>query len=176
MPWIISNGRSSEAIVDEFPTLRPPDESSDLPYENPFYEALTKPFSTFSVDVDTASYSLVRRALNEGDRPDPMHVRIEEMLNYFDYNHPAPTGDEPVALSCTVGPCPWNSSNHLAMIGVRAKQVQFDDVPPSNLVFLIDVSGSMSSPDKLPLLKKCYAYLSRTYVLRIEFPSSLMPR
>jgi Ca-activated chloride channel family protein len=121
--------------------------------ENPFLEASKAPLSTFSIDVDTAAYSNVRRFIKDGRLPPKDAVRIEEMVNYFDYSYPQPLGDAPFSVSAETASCPWNGKHRLAMIGLQGRKVALDNTPPSNLVFLIDVSGSMSSPDKLPLVK-----------------------
>ncbi|HEV7645853.1 MAG TPA: VWA domain-containing protein [Pyrinomonadaceae bacterium] len=122
--------------------------------ENPFLEASKAPLSTFSIDVDTAAYSNVRRFIKDGQLPPKDAVRIEEMVNYFDYSYPQPLGDVPFSVSTETASCPWNGKHRLAMIGLQGKKVALDNTPPSNLVFLIDVSGSMNSPDKLPLVKQ----------------------
>src|SRR5687768_12163445 len=122
--------------------------------ENPFLETVRAPLSTFSIDVDTASYSNVRRFLNQGSLPPKEAVRIEEMVNYFEYDYPQPTGDVPFSVNTEVAACPWNAKHKIVQIGLQGKKVSLDNVPPSNLVFLVDVSGSMASPDKLPLLKQ----------------------
>jgi Ca-activated chloride channel family protein len=122
--------------------------------ENPFLEAARAPLSTFSIDVDTASYSNVRRFLNQGTLPPKDAVRIEEMINYFEYDYPQPAGDLPFSVNTEVAACPWNAKHKIVQIGLQGRKVSLDNVPPSNLVFLVDVSGSMASPDKLPLLKQ----------------------
>jgi Ca-activated chloride channel homolog len=122
--------------------------------ENPFLEATKAPLSTFSIDVDTAAYSNVRRYLKDGQLPPKDAVRTEEMVNYFDYNYPQPLGDAPFSVSTETASCPWNGKHRLAMIGLQGKKVALDNTPPSNLVFLIDVSGSMNEPSKLPLVKQ----------------------
>jgi Ca-activated chloride channel homolog len=121
--------------------------------ENPFLETARAPLSTFSIDVDTASYANVRRFLNQGQLPPKDAVRIEELINYFEYDYPQPAGDAPFSVNTEVASCPWNPKNKIVSIGLQGKKVALDNVPPSNLVFLIDVSGSMNAPDKLPLLK-----------------------
>jgi Ca-activated chloride channel family protein len=121
--------------------------------ENPFLEAKQAPLSTFSIDVDTASYSNVRRYLKDGQLPPKDAVRIEEMINYFDYSYPQPLGDAPFSVTTETASCPWNSKHRLAMIGLQGKKVALDNTPPSNLVFLLDVSGSMMEPNKLPLVQ-----------------------
>lgn len=120
--------------------------------ENPFLDVLQNPLSTFSVDVDTASYANLRRILNSNALPPPDSVRIEEMLNYFSYDYPQPQGEEPFAFVSELSDAPWASSHRLLHIGLQGKQVQMAQAPASNLVFLVDVSGSMNEPAKLPLL------------------------
>ncbi len=124
--------------------------------ENAFTLPQTAPLSTFGADVDVTAYANVRRFLNMGHQPPAGAVRTEEMINYFNYDYPAPKGNQPVAFTTELGDCPWNSKHKLLHIGLQAKQFEADKLPPSNLVFLIDVSGSMNSPDKLPLLKEGY--------------------
>ncbi|CAN5208664.1 VWA domain-containing protein [soil metagenome] len=121
--------------------------------ENPFFETARAPLSTFSIDVDTAAYSNVRRYLNDGQLPPKDAVRIEEMVNYFEYNYPQPVGNVPFSVNTEVAIAPWNPRNRLMKIGLQGKKVSLDNTPAANLVFLVDVSGSMNSPDKLPLLK-----------------------
>ncbi|MFA6276945.1 MAG: von Willebrand factor type A domain-containing protein [Pedobacter sp.] len=120
--------------------------------ENGFKNPLKEALSTFSIDVDAASYSNVRRFINNGTLPPKDAVRIEEMINYFDYNYAQPTGNDPVNIQTELAPAPWNPQHRLVQIGLKAKTIATDNLPASNLVFLIDVSGSMSSANKLPLL------------------------
>lgn len=122
--------------------------------ENPFLETRQAPLSTFSIDVDTASYSNVRRFINDGALPPKDAVRIEELVNYFEYDYPQPVGNVPFSVTNEVASCPWNTKHKIVSIGLQGKKVALDNTPPSNLVFLLDVSGSMNSPDKLPLLKQ----------------------
>jgi Ca-activated chloride channel family protein len=129
--------------------------------EQGFVRVLDSPLSTFSVDVDTASYSNVRRMLREGRLPPPDAVRIEEMINYFRYDYPAPRGADPVAVHTEIAAAPWARSHRLVQIGLRARELPRDTEAPRNLVFLVDVSGSMQSPDKLALLKQGLALLAR---------------
>jgi Ca-activated chloride channel family protein len=138
-----------EAGPDRFNT-----EEYDRIYENEFLEAKGNPLSTFSIDVDNASYSNVRRFLQNNQLPPKDAVRIEEMINYFSYSYPKPEGKDPFALYTEVGNCPWNSKNLLVHIGIQGKKLNYDDLKPSNLVFLLDVSGSMSDENKLGLIKK----------------------
>lgn len=130
--------------------------------DNPVHRAATRPVSTFSVDVDTGSYSNVRRTLLDGVRPPADAVRTEEFLNYFDYDHPAPAGgDVPFRVSTELAPAPWNAKRHLLMIGIKGHDIPRAQLPPANLVLLVDTSGSMHSPDKLPLLKRAFGMLVR---------------
>ncbi len=122
--------------------------------ENPFLETSRAPLSTFSIDVDTASYTNVRRFLNSEQLPPKDAVRIEEMINYFDYAYPQPAGELPFSVNTEVAASPWNPTNKIMKIGLQGRKVSLDNTPPANLVFLLDVSGSMNSPDKLPLLKE----------------------
>ena len=123
--------------------------------ENTFFEAKKEPLSTFALDVDNASYSNVRRFLNEGQLPPRDAVRVEEMLNYFryDYTAPAATSPDPVRISTELAVCPWNPAHQLARIGVQARRIETAQLPPANLVFLVDVSGSMYGADRLPLVQ-----------------------
>jgi Ca-activated chloride channel family protein len=121
--------------------------------ENPFVRVSDSPLSTFSIDVDTASYSNVRRFINEGQLPPKDAVRLEEMINYFTYDYPQPTGKTPFSVSTEISEAPWNAAHRLVQIGLQGKGISTENLPASNLVFLIDVSGSMADPNKLPLLK-----------------------
>lgn len=121
--------------------------------ENRFINSYNDPLSTFSIDVDTASYANIRRFINQGSLPPVGSVRIEEMINYFQYEYPLPQ-KEPFSISIEPGPCPWTPEHRLVKIGVQAKKLPTTALPPSNIVFLIDVSGSMNQTNKLPLLKK----------------------
>lgn len=122
--------------------------------DNGFKETVQNPLSTFSIDVDNTSYSNVRRFLSEGRLPPADAVRIEEMINYFDYNYPQPTGQHPFSIYNEVAECPWNKDHLLVHIGLQGKSLDYENLKPSNLVFLIDVSGSMSDENKLPLVKE----------------------
>jgi Ca-activated chloride channel family protein len=128
-------------------------------HENGYKEAIKTPLSTFSIDVDAASYSNMRRFLNNGQKPPMDAVRIEEMINYFNYDYPQPDNGHPFAIIQELANCPWNNENMLLHIGLQGEKIAMDNLPASNIVFLIDVSGSMSSPDKLPLLKKAFKML-----------------
>jgi Ca-activated chloride channel family protein len=127
--------------------------------ENPFEAATQKPLSTFSIDVDTASYSNVRRYLSMGQMPPRDAVKIEELINYFSYEYPNPTGKDPFAVHTEVSVAPWNQAHRLVKIGLQGKRIPMTDLPPSNLVFLMDVSGSMNEWNKLPLLKQSFKLL-----------------
>lgn len=122
--------------------------------ENPFQSPLTAPLSTFSADVNTASYSNVRRFLNEGKLPPRDAVFLAELINYFPYEYPQPDRAGPVSLSLDLAQCPWKPEHKLARIGVQARSIPESELPPRNLVFLIDVSGSMDGPTRLPLVKQ----------------------
>lgn len=129
--------------------------------ENQFIEAGTEAFSTFGIDVDKASYSLVRRMLlQQKILPPADAVRVEELINYFPYNYPPPTGTTPFAIHTKLVNCPWNPETALLHIGMKGSVMELENAPPSNLVFLIDVSGSMSSSDKLGLLTTAFSFLT----------------
>lgn len=122
-------------------------------YDNEFKDSKKDPLSTFSIDVDKASYSNVRRFLNQQQLPQPDAVRIEEMINYFSYEYPKPEGDNAFSITTEYTDCPWNEKHQLVHIGLQGKEIAMENLPANNLVFLLDVSGSMDSEDKLPLLK-----------------------
>ena len=123
--------------------------------ENPFVEVSSQPVSTFSVDVDRAAYSNIRRMIQQGTLPPKDAVRIEEMINYFDYDYPTPDAQtpSPLRVSYEQAPAPWNTTHYLLRIGLKTKPLDLSNTPASHLVFLIDVSGSMMDYNKLPLLK-----------------------
>lgn len=127
--------------------------------ENPFRAATRDPLSTFSIDVDTASYSNMRRFLTQGRMPPRDAVKIEELLNYFPYEYPEPRGRHPFSVHTEVSVAPWNPAHRLVKIGLQGKRIATEALPPSNLVFLIDVSGSMNTWNKLPLLKDAFRLL-----------------
>lgn len=133
--------------------LAPSKEEYKKVAENDFKTVAANPRSTMSVDVDRASYSNVRRFINDGALPPVDAVRVEEMINYFAYDYPEPEGKEPMAIATELTDCPWQEGHKLLHIGMQAKKIHTADLPPSNLVFLIDVSGSMEGADRLPLLK-----------------------
>lgn len=121
--------------------------------ENNFKTVSESPLSTFSIDVDAASYSNMRRYINKGKLPPADAIRTEELINYFSYDYPQPTGNDPVKITTEVGACPWNVKHRLVRIGLKAKEIPTDKLPVSNLVFLIDVSGSMYGPQRLGLVQ-----------------------
>jgi Ca-activated chloride channel family protein len=129
-------------------------------YENEFRDAMEKPFSTFSIDVDAASYANVRRYIDHGQLPPPGAVRIEEMINYFDYDYPEPEGEHPFSITAEVAGCPWNREHQLVHVGLQGRHVAMESLPRSNLVFLLDVSGSMQPANKLPLLRRAFRLLA----------------
>lgn len=128
-------------------------EDYDKITENSFLKTIDNPLSTFSIDVDAASYSNIRRYLNDGELPPAGAVRIEEMINYFNYDYKQPDNGQPFSIQTEIADAPWNKDHKLVMIGLQGKKVPVDKLPSSNLVFLIDVSGSMESENKLPLVK-----------------------
>ena len=134
-------------------------ESYDKINENIFKEVINNPLSTFSIDVDRASYSNVRRFLNNNQMPYKDAVRIEEMINYFDYDYPQPDNGDPFSVNLEMAACPWNKKHELLMIGIQGEDITTESIPSGNIVFLIDVSGSMNTPNKLPLLKQAFKIL-----------------
>jgi Ca-activated chloride channel family protein len=177
IPQLLTSGTTSLAIIvdgEQKPalTFTAPDydalesrfhfveaEAYEAPPENAFLTPSQQPLSTFSIDVDSASYSNVRRFLTQGQRPPADAVRVEEMVNYFSYNYPQPKGDEPFSVTADAAPCPWQPKNYLARIGLQARTIDKAKRPPTNLVFLLDVSGSMQAANKLPLVKQAMTIL-----------------
>ena len=156
--------RKTEAIstsnnIHTIPAPQENRESYQEIEENTFKMVNASPLSTFSIDVDKASYSNVRRMINNGQEVPKDAVKIEEFINYFDYDYPQPSGVDPFSINTEVAQSPWNKNTKLVKIGLQGKEVPSDDIPPSNLVFLIDVSGSMNSTNKLPLLKSAFKLL-----------------
>jgi Ca-activated chloride channel family protein len=139
---------SRDSIQQDFNT-----EDYDNIVENQFLTAVQNPLSTFSIDVDEASYSNVRRFIQNGSLPPAGAVRIEEMINYFDYDYPQPQNDDPFTVNTEISDCPWSPQHRLVHIGLQGKKIPVNNLPPANLVFLIDVSGSMDEPNKLPLVQ-----------------------
>lgn len=130
--------------------------------ESGFKSAVSDPLSTFSIDVDTASYANTRRMIEYGQDVNPNAVRIEEFINYFDYSYPQPKTDDPFSVTTELSDCPWNDEAKLLLVGLKAEEMEMSERPPLNLVFLIDVSGSMFSEDKLPLVQKSFTMLTET--------------
>lgn len=135
-------------------------EEYDRIYENEFLDALSNPLSTVSIDVDTASYSNVRRFINDSQLPPADAVRIEEFINYFNYDYPQPVDEHPFSINVELSQAPWNPEHQLAHIGLQGLDVPKEELPDSNLVFLLDVSGSMNHPNKLPLVKRAFQLLA----------------
>ncbi|MEN8226457.1 MAG: von Willebrand factor type A domain-containing protein, partial [Bacteroidota bacterium] len=156
MPVVGSSSLPQSAIIH--PHYDYSNESYDKIIENIFKNPVYSPLSTFSIDVDVAAYSNMRRFINEGIIPPENAIRIEELINYFSYDYPQPEGKDPFSITSELADCPWND-NLLLHVGIQGKDIEKEDLPPSNLVFLLDVSGSMSSHDKLPLLKKALKLL-----------------
>lgn len=146
--------KPEEGEIEDFNT-----EQYNLIVENPFQPVTVSPLSTFSIDVDTASYSNLRRFISQKTLPPVDAVRIEELINYFPYDYPQPEGDKPFSVTTEIAQTPWNYKHQLVSIGLQGKRLQTEELPPSNLVFLLDVSGSMEDPNKLPLLKSSFQLL-----------------
>ncbi len=164
---LAAEGNFSFAVNEEmadydfdFPEVEFNTEEYNTITENRFLSAITSPLSTFSADVDTASYANVRRYIDDRNLPPADAVRIEELLNYFTYDYPEPDGDQPFSVTTEMSDCPWNPDTRLMLIGLQAEKPETEQLPPSNLVFLIDVSGSMDSADKLPLVKDAFMLLT----------------
>lgn len=167
---IVSSDRADEspAKYDEYarddswkePYNVSPNEEYKEYIESGFKDPKSEPLSTFSVDVDTASYTNVRRLIEDGKYVPEDSVRAEEFINYFDYDYPDPEEGRTFGDYVEIADCPWNSSNKLMMIGIQGKRLAHEDTPPSNLVFLIDSSGSMASYDKLPLVQSAFSMLA----------------
>jgi Ca-activated chloride channel family protein len=148
-----SSGTLGTTVAQKQEEARGSEETYDRLDENPFLEVSRAPLSTFSIDVDTASYSNTRRFLQQGQLPPRDAVRIEELINYFSYEYPQPNGSVPFSVTAEVADCPWNPKHRLVHLGLQGRHVSSEDLPPANLVFLVDVSGSMNTPNKLPLVK-----------------------
>lgn len=144
-----------------YPKQEAEQENYELIAENMYKSVTQEPLSTLSIDVDRASYSNMRRFINQGMMPPKDAIRVEEMINYFDYNYPQPkrNADRPFDTDIAVTQCPWNTDHHLMRVGLQGRNIESDNLPPNNFVFLIDVSGSMNSANKLPLLKSAFKLL-----------------
>ncbi|NOT52724.1 MAG: DUF3520 domain-containing protein [Chitinophagaceae bacterium] len=151
--YVSTNGyidKDGDGVNDYYPHER---EGYDHITENRFLTVDDNPLSTFSIDVDAASYSNIRRFLNQGQLPPAGAVRIEEMVNYFKYEYPQPANNDPFSINTEISDCPWNAENKLVLIGLQGKKIPTENLPASNLTFLIDVSGSMQGPERIGLVK-----------------------
>lgn len=160
---------ASATIAPAAPVYQQPYDTERYQHQqdNPVRLVVEHPVSTFSIDVDTGAYANVRRFLNEGRLPPQDAVRVEELINYFDYDYAPPANREtPFRVSTELAPAPWNSNALLLSVGIKGFEIQAEQRPAANLVFLIDVSGSMDSPDKLPLLKKAFRLLTEQLTAR----------
>lgn len=157
-PGVSGNTYKWESDQDEY-VVQHNTESYNYFAENTFLNAKENPLSTFSIDVDNASYTNTRRFIDHGSLPPADAVRIEEFINYFNYDYAKPTGKHPFSIHSEVSECPWNKEHQLVHIGIQGKRFPFETMAPVNLVFLVDVSGSMGSENKLPLLKKSLSLL-----------------
>ena len=157
-------GAAPRAIADRYQQAYGGDTVNSEEYkeiiESGFQSTAKNPLSTFSIDVDTASYANIRRMINRGQEIPEDAVRIEEMINYFNYDYKEPEGNDPVSVTTELSDCPWNPEHQLMLVGIQAKEIDFDNRPMSNLVFLLDVSGSMYDEDKLPLVQKSFSLLA----------------
>lgn len=159
-------GQSAEDFRTEVPFLQAPDsdpqhntESYDRIVENEFDSPLNEPYSTFAIDVDGAAYANMRRFINQSQVPPAYAIRTEELVNYFSYDYPQPQDEHPFSITTEMSDCPWAPGHQLVHIGLQGKEIPTEDLPASNLVFLLDVSGSMNASDKLPLLKSAFRLL-----------------
>lgn len=152
---------SQETLNDSIAPTEPNfnTEEYDTIDDNPFKLVKKEALSTFSIDVDTASYSNLRRFISEGRMPPKDAVRIEELINYFTYDYPQPEGDRPFSLTTEISNAPWNEKHKLVRVGLQGKKIDTENLPPNNLVFLLDVSGSMNYANKLPLIKSAFRLL-----------------
>lgn len=156
------SGKGSAAMMaapspGSYASYLPPDfntEEYSAITPNIFHSPFSEPLSTFSIDVDTASYSTIRRFLEQNALPPANAIRTEELLNYFSYDYPQPKGEHPFSVYTEMGVCPWNQKRNLVHIGIQGRKIDMATAAPSNLVFLIDVSGSMDMPNKLPLVRQ----------------------
>jgi Ca-activated chloride channel homolog len=156
---VLDVAMSDESAPDGVSRVASNNEEYDSIVENRFVSPLKSPLSTFSIDVDTASYANVRRFLNDNVMPPPAAVRIEELVNYFKYDYSPPEGEHPFSVNLEIAQCPWQSEHWLARVGLKGLEIDREQKPAANLVFLLDVSGSMNSPAKLPLVKSAMRML-----------------
>ncbi|MBO7142580.1 MAG: von Willebrand factor type A domain-containing protein, partial [Bacteroidales bacterium] len=162
----ILHNRTAEVAKMAFPVRPEPrpvnlnTEKYDSRDENEFKNTSSDPISVFSVDVDKAGYSNVRRFINNSQKPPKGSVRVEEIINYFEYDYPQPKGADPVSLNAEISDCPWNADHQLIKIGLKAKEIDTRELPASHIVFLIDVSGSMYDENKLPLLIRSFKLMT----------------
>lgn len=154
------DGQSDYNYSEEHLNEQPNAEEYAKYTENGYKLVADYPLSTFSTDVDTASYANVRRMLLNGETVNPDAVRTEEFINYFNYDYPQPLGEDPVSITTELSDCPWNSESKLMLVGLKAEDIEVTERPPMNLVFLIDVSGSMMNQNKLPLVQQAFAMLA----------------
>lgn len=159
LPYVVSNDKSHNGYSNRSDSAFDTEDYDGI-VENRFLAANDNPLSTFSIDVDAASYSNIRRFLNDGQLPPAGAVRIEEMINYFQYKYPQPTGQHPFAVQTEIAAAPWNAAHRLVMVNLQGKKIPTENLPASNLVFLIDVSGSMEDDNKLPLVKQSMKLLT----------------
>lgn len=157
MEWLGSRSKQGYHLANDDGYNR---EGYDHIQENGFRSVKQEPLSTFSIDVDGASYSNVRRFINNNTLPPAGAVRVEEMINYFQYGYAQPKSGQPFAVHGEMAECPWNSGHRLVLLGVQGRKMPVEDLPSSNLTFLVDVSGSMATPEKLPLVKQALALLA----------------
>lgn len=150
----------SDNYSEEYLNEQPNAEEYAKYTENGYKLVADYPLSTFSTDVDTASYANIRRMLLNGETVNPDAVRTEEFINYFNYDYPQPSGEDPVSITTELSDCPWNSESKLMLVGLKAEDIEVTERPPMNLVFLIDVSGSMMDQNKLPLVQQAFAMLA----------------
>lgn len=161
-PDSFSNGSLSDNIYDNSnPVVCPEFNTEEYAAlsENPFISVSSSPLSTFSIDVDAASYTNSRRFINDGTLPPSGAVRLEEFINYFNYEYAEPQGSDPIGAHIELAVCPWNSGHSLAKIGLKARTIPEENLPPAHLTFLLDVSGSMADYNKLPLIKQAFKFL-----------------
>lgn len=162
MPLAIAEERALGGLVAGLPPEETLGDTFTNTPSNPLKITAEEPVSTFSIDVDTASYAYVRTSIENGFLPDKDAVRVEEMINYFPYDYAAPDGDVPFSTTVSLMQTPWNDGTKLLHIGIQGKKIDADNRPPLDLVFLIDTSGSMADANKLPLLKKSFGLLLST--------------